>query len=85
MEVQGIMLIGGGIIIIQSGVSIGIRIIFDWLQNKRQNGHSTCSQHGQVMQILDVLQEEHKEEKQTEIMANALAKALKKNGKKLEE
>ena len=81
MEVQGIILIGGGIIIIQSGVSIGIRIIFDWLQQKRHNGHSVCDQHGQMVQILDTLQEEHKEEKQVELLTNALSKALKRNGK----
>ena len=75
--------IGGAVIVLNAATQIAVNIISEVILGKNGKKHNGfCSEHYALKDTLEQINESHKEEKQEEMLTNALCKALERNGKK---
>ena len=76
LDVQFILIFGSSLVVLLIGKDIIIKIVWDYLQRrKNENGKHFCFEHKMVVQSLEDIKNELKEERRTSIILKALQKA----------
>ena len=72
---------GGILVVTQAATALGVGLLKDYISNGKCQPNGHCKDHTKISMMLETLIDAHKEEKRVDVLAKALEKALKQNGK----